>query len=263
MFGRGSPKLNLMLPKASKRKNSPKVRPTKDNGSTSSEKTRAAWNPAMEKTLVDLLQDHNTPEYRSQNGWTSEAWNKIVKEFHEKEKYVSFTKLQIQDKEKELKKAYKLLKEARKQSGAYWNNERGMIVTEPAVWANIIKSHPNAKRFRNKSFPLFEALGELHDGHIAEGTYNFTSTQLHNPPEVIQDESDDETERVEVMHINLEERDEETTNEDEEARTSAAATRNKEPTNEDEGSSLTRRAAAVSRNKEPKESKRQKGRAAT
>ncbi|KAJ1274941.1 hypothetical protein BS78_05G097800 [Paspalum vaginatum] len=209
----------------------------------------------MEKTLVNLLQDHNTPEYRSQNGWTSEAWNKIVKEFHEKEKYVSFTKLQIQDKEKELKKAYKLLKEARKQSGASWNNERGMIVAEPAIWANIIKSHPNAKRFRNKSFPLFEALGELHD---AEGTYNFTSTQLHNPPEVIQDESDDETERVEVMPINLEERDEERTNEDEEARTSAAVARNKEPTNEDEGSSLTRRAVAVSRNKEPKESKRQR-----
>ncbi|WVZ54832.1 hypothetical protein U9M48_005576 [Paspalum notatum var. saurae] len=133
-----------------------------------------------------------------------------------------------------------------------------MIVAEPAVWANIIELHPNAKRFRNKSFPLFEALGELHDGHIAEGTYNFTSTQLHNPPKVIQDESDDETERVDVMPINLEEIDEETTNEDEEPRTSATVIRNKEPTNEDEGSSLTRRAAAVSRNKEPKESKRQR-----
>ncbi|KAJ1265133.1 hypothetical protein BS78_08G056000 [Paspalum vaginatum] len=166
---------------------------------------------------------------------------------------VSFTKSQIQDKEKELKKAYKALKEARKQSGASWNNERGMIVAEPAVWANIVKSHPNVKRFRNKSFPRFEALGELHDGHIAEGKYNFTSTQLDNPPEVIQDESDDET-----MPINLEEKDEETTNEDEVPRTSAAVTRDKEPTNEDEGSSLTRRADAVSRNKEPKESKRQR-----
>ncbi|KAJ1262457.1 hypothetical protein BS78_09G109200 [Paspalum vaginatum] len=175
MFGRGSPRLNLMLPKASKRKNSPKVspkvRPTKDNGSTSSEKTRAAWNPAMEKTLVDLLHDHNTPEYRSQIGWTSVAWNKIVKEFHEKEQYVSFTKLQIQEKKKELKKAYKVLKEVRKQSGASWNNERGMFVAEPAVWANIIKSHPNAKRFRNKSFPLFEALGELHDGFACRGHF--------------------------------------------------------------------------------------------
>ncbi|WVZ97004.1 hypothetical protein U9M48_042573, partial [Paspalum notatum var. saurae] len=108
MFGRGSPKLNLMS-KASKRKNSPKVLPkvrhTKDNGSTSSEKTKAAWNPAMEKTLVDLLHNHNTPEYRSQIGWKPKAWNKIVKEFHEKEKYVSFTKSQIQDKEKELKKS--------------------------------------------------------------------------------------------------------------------------------------------------------------
>ncbi|KAJ1259423.1 hypothetical protein BS78_10G154100 [Paspalum vaginatum] len=173
----------------------------------------------MEKTLVDLLHDYNTPEYRSQIGWTSESWNKIVKEFHEKEKCVSFTKSQIQDKEKELKKAYKALNEARKQSGASWNNERCMIVAEPAVWANIVKSHPNVKRFCNKSFPLFEALGELHDGHIAEGKYKFTSTQLDNPPEVIQDESDDE-----IVPINLEERDEETTNEDEAPRTSADVT---------------------------------------
>ncbi|WVZ63243.1 hypothetical protein U9M48_012888 [Paspalum notatum var. saurae] len=132
MFGRGSPTLNLMLSKASQRKNSPKVQPTKDNGSTSSaidssssgcfksyfKKTRAAWNPALEKTLVDLLHEHNTPEYRGQNGWSSEAWNKIVKEFHEKEDWVVFTKSQIQDKKKELKKAYRILKQARKQSGA-------------------------------------------------------------------------------------------------------------------------------------------------
>ncbi|KAJ1283932.1 hypothetical protein BS78_03G165200 [Paspalum vaginatum] len=211
MFRRGSPRLNLMLPKASQRKNSPKVRPTKDYGSTSSEKIRAAWNPALQKTLVDLLHDYNTPEYRGQNGWSSEPWNRIVKEFHEKENYVIFTKAQIQD--KELKNDYKVVKQARKQSGASWNNERGMIVAEPAVWDNIIKSNPNAKMFRTKPFPLFEALGELHDGNTAEGTYNFTSAQLHNPPEVIQDNN--------------------------------------------ERTSLLRKATAVKRNKEPKESKRQ------
>ncbi|WVZ97005.1 hypothetical protein U9M48_042573 [Paspalum notatum var. saurae] len=97
-----------------------------------------------------------------------------------------------------------------------------MIVAETAVWANIVKSHPNVKRFRNKSFPLFEALGELHN----EGKYNFTSTQLDNQHEVIQDESHDET-----MPINLEERDEETTNEDEVPRTSVVVTKDKEPTN--------------------------------
>ncbi|CAN6353215.1 unnamed protein product, partial [Urochloa humidicola] len=42
-------------------------------------------------------------------------------------------------------------------------------------WANIIISFPRAKKFQNKSFPLFDALGELYDGHIAEGNLSFTS----------------------------------------------------------------------------------------
>lgn len=40
------------------------------------------------------------------------------------------------------------------------------------------QSFPRAKKFQKKSFPLFDALGELYDGHIAQGTWNITSTQL-------------------------------------------------------------------------------------
>jgi hypothetical protein len=40
------------------------------------------------------------------------------------------------------------------------------------------ESFPRAKKFQKKSFPLFDALGELYDGHIAQGTSNITSTQL-------------------------------------------------------------------------------------
>ncbi|KAF2920221.1 hypothetical protein DAI22_08g194111 [Oryza sativa Japonica Group] len=130
-----SPRLTMLLAKAAQKKNSPK------------EKRRASWNTALEKILVELLHEHNTPEYRGQNGWTSEAWNKIVKEFHEKDRYVCLTKSQIQEKEKELKREYRMLKEARKQT----------------------------KKFRTKSFPLFEALGELYDG--CDRTYNFTSIE--------------------------------------------------------------------------------------
>uniref|UniRef100_A0A0E0KS25 Myb/SANT-like domain-containing protein n=1 Tax=Oryza punctata TaxID=4537 RepID=A0A0E0KS25_ORYPU len=156
MLGRGSPRLTILLSKAAQKKNSPKCRPTKKHGGSPIEKSRASWNPALEKILVELLHEHNTPEYR-------EAWNKIVKEFYEKDRYVCFTKAQIQKKEKELKREYRMLKEARKQSGASWNNHRCMIEAEPAIWNNIIISFPKAKKFRTKSFPLFEALGELYD----------------------------------------------------------------------------------------------------
>ncbi|CAO2200225.1 unnamed protein product, partial [Urochloa humidicola] len=81
---------------------------------------------------------------------------------------------------KELKRDYRLLKDAKSQSGAHFDEKMGRITAAPAVWANILISHPKAKKFRNKSFPLYEALGELYDGRTAEGTYNYTSTQVPN-----------------------------------------------------------------------------------
>lgn len=44
----------------------------------------------------------------------------------------------------------------------------------------MIESFPNIKKFENPkaSFPLFDALGELYDGHLAEGNYNFKSLEL-------------------------------------------------------------------------------------
>ncbi|XP_066371924.1 uncharacterized protein [Miscanthus floridulus] len=176
MFGRGSPRINLMKAVAVQRKPSPKISSTqKREPSPKVDHSRACWNVGLEKALIDLLHEHNNECYRGHNGWSTEAWNKIVKLFHEKFPYVNFTKVQIQDKDRELKREYKVLKEARKQSGAHWNEKLCRIEGDEAVWNNIITSHPKAKRFRNKSFPLFESLGELYDGQTAEGTLNFTS----------------------------------------------------------------------------------------
>ncbi|CAD6261244.1 unnamed protein product [Miscanthus lutarioriparius] len=144
----------------------------------------------LEKALVELLHDHNNDCYRSQNAWSTEAWNRIVKLVHEKFPYVKFTKVQIQDKERELKREYRVLKEARQQSGASWDDKLCRIVADQPVWDKILSSHPKAKKFQNESFPLFEALGELYDGQTAEGTLNFTSiapsqvpiTQLSHVP---------------------------------------------------------------------------------
>jgi hypothetical protein len=47
-----------------------------------------------------------------------------------------------------------------------------------------LHTFPRVKKFRKKSFPLFDALGELYDGHIAQETWNITSTQpLQNSDE--------------------------------------------------------------------------------
>ncbi|WVZ86919.1 hypothetical protein U9M48_033630 [Paspalum notatum var. saurae] len=256
MVQRRSPRLNVSLSKAAQKKNSSKVFPTKNHGGTPSEKSRAVWNPVLEKTLVDLLHEHNTPNYRGQSGWTIETWNKIVKEFHEKENYVTFTKTQIQDKEKELKRKYKLLKEVIKQSGASWSNQTCMIQAAPAIWDKIIKLYPQAKKFRNQSFPLFEALGQLYDGQSAERTCNFNSSQPLEYPDPTPAESRDELRRVEVVFPNLEENLAIHGPDDADARVQA---------NEDEDATVgkgeqrpQRRAAPTTRNKEEKGAKRHK-----
>lgn len=47
-----------------------------------------------------------------------------------------------------------------------------------------MQTFPKIGKFRiNKNFPLFNALGELYDGQLAEGNYNFTSTKsTHQTP---------------------------------------------------------------------------------
>jgi hypothetical protein len=86
---------------------------------------------------VELLQEHNNPYHRGQNGWSSETWNMMVKCFNSRHKHVQFTKSQIQDKEKDLKRDYRMLRDARKQSGVGWDEERCMIQAEPHLWDNL------------------------------------------------------------------------------------------------------------------------------
>jgi len=99
---------------------------------------RAQWNPSLEKDLVDLLREHVTPEYKGQNGWSSQTWNLMVQKFHQKNPYAKYEKKKIQEKEKELKKEYKMIKEIRQQSGVSWDDQRCMILADPPLWRNII-----------------------------------------------------------------------------------------------------------------------------
>jgi hypothetical protein len=64
----------------------------------------ADWNPIPEKSLVEIMHDYKESGHRGDNGcWKSEGWNRMVEEFHVRNKSVSFTKAQIQEKEGQLK----------------------------------------------------------------------------------------------------------------------------------------------------------------
>jgi hypothetical protein len=101
-------------------------------------KQRADWNPGLERSLVNILHEFKDSDYRGDNGWNSEGWNRMVKEFHVRNKYVSFTKARIQDKEGQLKRVYKMLKAARQHSGSSWNEKRNLVEGPPTLWENLM-----------------------------------------------------------------------------------------------------------------------------
>ncbi|KAE8793597.1 hypothetical protein D1007_31756 [Hordeum vulgare] len=61
-------------------------------------------------------------------------------------------------------------------------------------WPLMIFYHswPDISKFQTKQFPLYDKLGDLYDGHIAEGNFNFTSIEatqvIDDDPEVERDE---------------------------------------------------------------------------
>ncbi|XP_072150430.1 uncharacterized protein [Setaria viridis] len=147
---------------------------------STSQGTRVAWSYTYEKGLVDVMKEHvNIPMYRAQNGWTAEGWRNITNKFNDMFPTTHFTKQQVQEKEKELKGSYKIIKEARK-SGVGWNDSLGMIIAEPKGWEKLIKDNHKVAKFRKKPFPLYNNLELLYEGSIAIGDLNFTSTEPPN-----------------------------------------------------------------------------------
>jgi hypothetical protein len=50
-----------------------------------------------------------------------------------------FTKQQIQSKENELKENYKIIRDARENSDASWNESLCMIIAKPKIWDEMIE----------------------------------------------------------------------------------------------------------------------------
>jgi len=80
----------------------------------SGESSRATWSYTYEKGLVETMHALvNIPMLKAQNGWTVEGWRSITNKFNERFPYAQFTKQQVQEKEKELKGNYKIIRQAR------------------------------------------------------------------------------------------------------------------------------------------------------
>ncbi|KAE8818848.1 hypothetical protein D1007_03455 [Hordeum vulgare] len=136
---------------------------------------RAKWTARYEKGLVEILTEYNLSHYRGQNGWTTEGWNQVFKELNNLYPEARFTKDQVQDKEAQLKKYYKNIKSIVNRSGISWNDGACVINTTPEKWEEIIAEDSKLKMYEGKSFPLYEALDVLYEGHNAQGRHCLTS----------------------------------------------------------------------------------------
>lgn len=126
---------------------------------------RAKWIHERKLFLIQLLKDHDVPGFRPQNAWCKEAWNNIVRRLNEKFG-TSYTIGQVKQKEQDLKKDYRSVKELVEQSGFGWNGERMMVEAPDSVWASFAarKNNESALHWRDKSFPYYDDLSKLYDG---------------------------------------------------------------------------------------------------
>jgi hypothetical protein len=120
----------------------------------------------MKSYLIELLKEHDTPRYQTQNAWSKEAWESIVYAFNLKI-CLSFASAQIKQKEQDMKKDFKVIKDLLSESGFGWDPDRMMVVAPDDVWAGLrARKNKDALQWQDKSFPYYDDLFALYDGEL-------------------------------------------------------------------------------------------------
>ncbi|EMS61724.1 hypothetical protein TRIUR3_25458 [Triticum urartu] len=136
---------------------------------------RARWVMKFEKGLIDILHENNNSHYRTPNGWRSEGWKKIVKDFNDRHPDAGFTKVQIQEHETQLKKDYKLIKSILQRDGVSWDQNASMIRTTDEIWDEIIDESPKARKYQ-RDIP--EGVGNIDEEDNNTSTLRSMSRRL-------------------------------------------------------------------------------------
>ncbi|XBH98994.1 hypothetical protein VPH35_128426 [Triticum aestivum] len=149
--------------------------------------TRAKWSHQMKLFLVRLLKDYDVPGFRTHNAWSKEAWTNIVSRLNQRFDQ-SFTLNQVKQKEQDLKRDYRNVKELLDQSGFGWDKDRKMVDAPDNVWASFAarKNNKDVLQWKERSFPLYEELAPLYEGRYAEGRTrrgldHYTRKRKHAP----------------------------------------------------------------------------------
>ncbi|CAN6182218.1 unnamed protein product [Urochloa humidicola] len=90
----------------------------------------------MKLYLIGLLRQYDLPRFRTQNAWSKEAWTTMVAEFNSKFS-LSFTIAQVKQKEQDLKKEYRVVKDLIDESGFGLDSNRKMVTALDSVWKSL------------------------------------------------------------------------------------------------------------------------------
>jgi hypothetical protein len=117
--------------------------------------------------LIGLLKDHDVPRFRTNNAWSKEAWKSITEQFNKKFSTL-YSVSQVKQKERDMKKEYRVVKDLSAESGFGWDPDRMMVTAPDVVWKSL-EAHRNKEallRWRDKSFPYYNDLFALYDGEL-------------------------------------------------------------------------------------------------
>jgi len=81
---------------------------------------------------------------------------------------LAFTVGQVKQKEQDLKKDFRAVKDLQEESGFGWDSNRMMVTAPKSVWMGLAerRNKDSLLRWRDKSFPYFDDLYALYDGEF-------------------------------------------------------------------------------------------------
>ena len=86
-----------------------------------------------------------------------------------------FTVNQVKQKEQDLKKDYRSVKDLIDESGFGWDSDRNMVDAPDSVWASFCarKNSKEALQWRDRWFPYYEELAPLYEGNYNKFLFSF------------------------------------------------------------------------------------------
>ncbi|XP_077225315.1 uncharacterized protein At2g29880-like [Tasmannia lanceolata] len=135
-------------------------------------KNKRVWHANEDIALVSALIEVCNTGWKADNGTFKTSYTSVIEKIMESKfagcglKATAY----IESRLKTLKKQYNAISDMLKTSGFEWNDNLKCAVCEKDdIWNDWLKSHPDAKGLRNKSFPHYEELTHVFGKDRANG----------------------------------------------------------------------------------------------